>query len=70
MSCIKSSSQDLRGSSFPLPHIGMLLVYQPIYYTVLPFKQSDSSSILRIDRSQIKRTHALASQLPISKDNL
>lgn len=70
MGCIMSSSQNLKGSSFPLPHIGMLLVYQPIYYTVLPFKQSDFSSRLRTDRSQINRTHALASQLTVSEDNL
>lgn len=54
MSCFVSSSQDLRGSSFPLPHTDMLLVHQSIHYSLLPFKQSNFSSVLRIDTSQIK----------------
>lgn len=70
MSCTVSSSQDLRGSSFPLPHTDMLLVHQSIHYSLLPFKQSNFSRVLRIDTSQIKRTHAPAPQLTIPKDNL
>lgn len=70
MSCTVSSSQNLRCSSFPLPNIDLLLAYQPIHYTLLPFKQSHFGNILRADRSQIERAHALASQLTIPQDNL